>query len=143
MAKPWGWWTRHKLQILGDYLQAFATASNRLDQRIYLDLFAGWPKNVSRETDEPILGSVHRALSVQPPFTRVCLFELGAKARQLEEELRRAYPGRVTADNQTPLAMMLFGMINWTFTWLRPGGAMSYAQFAEEVIAMLERGLAG
>ena len=57
--------------------------------------------------------------------------------------LRRAYPGRVTEQNQTPLAMMLFGMINWTFTWLRPGGAMSYAQFAEEVIAMLERGLAG
>jgi AcrR family transcriptional regulator len=55
--------------------------------------------------------------------------------------LRRAYPQRVTAANQTPLAMMLFGMINWTFTWLRPGGAMSYSQFAEEVIAMLERGL--
>ena len=39
--------------------------------------------------------------------------------------------------------MMLFGMINWTFTWLRPGGPMSYQQFAEEVIAMLEKGLAG
>lgn len=56
--------------------------------------------------------------------------------------LRRAYPARVTAANQTPVTMMLFGMINWTFTWLRPGGAMSYAQFAEEVIAMLEGGLA-
>ena len=56
--------------------------------------------------------------------------------------LRRAYPGRVTAANQTPVTMMLFGMINWTFTWLRPGGRMSYAAFAEEVIAMLEHGLA-
>jgi AcrR family transcriptional regulator len=56
--------------------------------------------------------------------------------------LRRAYPGRVTPANQTPVTMMLFGMINWTFTWLRPGGAMSYAQFAEDVVAMLERGLA-
>ncbi len=56
--------------------------------------------------------------------------------------LRQAYPQRVTARNQTPTAMMLFGMINWTFTWLRPGGAMSYAAFAEEVVAMLERGLA-
>ena len=55
--------------------------------------------------------------------------------------LRRAYPKRVTAANQTPVTMMLFGMINWTFTWLRPGGAMSYAAFAEEVIAMLEHGL--
>lgn len=56
--------------------------------------------------------------------------------------LRRAYPQRVTPQNQTALTMMLFGMINWTFTWLRPGGAMSYAQFADEVIAVLERGLA-
>jgi len=55
--------------------------------------------------------------------------------------LRRAYPQRLTATNQTAIAMMLFGMINWTFTWLRPGGPMSYAAFAEEVIALLERGL--
>lgn len=56
--------------------------------------------------------------------------------------LRRAYPQRVNAANQTALAMMLFGMINWTFTWLRPGGAMSYAAFAEQVIGVLEHGLA-
>lgn len=57
--------------------------------------------------------------------------------------LRRAYPKRVTEANQTPVAMMLFGMINWTFTWLRPGGRLSYAQFAEEVVSMLEHGLGG
>ena len=55
--------------------------------------------------------------------------------------LHRAYPQRVNAANQTAQAMMLFGMINWTFTWLRPGGAMSYAAFAEQVIGMLEHGL--
>ena len=55
--------------------------------------------------------------------------------------LKRAYPARLTPGNQTALTMMLLGMINWTFTWLRPGGAMSYAQFAEEVVAMLEQGL--
>ncbi len=56
--------------------------------------------------------------------------------------LRRAYPQRLNAVNQTAVTMMLFGMINWTFTWLRPGGAMSYAAFADEVVGMLERGLA-
>ena len=55
--------------------------------------------------------------------------------------LRRAYPERLTPANQTAVTMMLLGMINWTFTWLRPGGPMSYAQFAEEVVAMLEKGL--
>ena len=53
------------------------------------------------------------------------------------------HPARLTERNQTALTMMLFGMINWTFTWLRPDGPMSYADFAEEVVAMLERGLAG
>jgi AcrR family transcriptional regulator len=54
--------------------------------------------------------------------------------------LRRAYPDRLNDANQTALTMMLFGMINWTFTWLRPSGPMSYAAFASEVIATLERG---
>ncbi len=51
--------------------------------------------------------------------------------------LRRAYPDRLNASNQTAITMMLFGMINWTFTWLRPGGPISYVAFAEEVIALL------
>ena len=55
--------------------------------------------------------------------------------------MKRAYPERLQAANQTALTMMLLGMINWTFTWLRPGGSMSYAAFAEEVIRMLEQGL--
>ncbi len=94
MAKLWGWWTRHKLQILEDYLQAFVRASSSVKERIYLDLFAGWPENISRETDEQILGSVHRALGVQPPFTRLCLFEMDGKAQRLDEAIRQAYPGR-------------------------------------------------
>ncbi len=56
--------------------------------------------------------------------------------------LKRAYPQRITPANQTAVTMMLFGMINWTFTWMRPDGRMSYRAFAEEVIAMLEGGLA-
>ncbi|HYF43434.1 MAG TPA: TetR/AcrR family transcriptional regulator [Ramlibacter sp.] len=56
--------------------------------------------------------------------------------------LRRAYPQRVNDGNQTALTMMLFGMINWTFTWLRPGGPLSYTAFAEEVVGMLEKGMA-
>lgn len=55
--------------------------------------------------------------------------------------MRRAYPQRLNDANQTALTMMLMGMINWTFTWLRPGGPISYADFAKEVVATLERGL--
>ena len=57
--------------------------------------------------------------------------------------LKRAYPDRLTAANQTAITMMLFGMINWTFTWLRPAGALSYEAFADEVVRLLESGLIG
>ncbi len=57
--------------------------------------------------------------------------------------LRRAYPARLTDANQTALTMMVMGMINWTFTWLRPNGSISYADFAQEVIATLEGGFRG
>ncbi|POR45534.1 TetR family transcriptional regulator [Paraburkholderia eburnea] len=56
-------------------------------------------------------------------------------------QLARAYPERVTAENQTSLTMMLFGMINWTFTWLKPGGRMGYRDFAEQVIGVMDHGL--
>lgn len=94
MVKSWGWWTQHKLNILGTYLQLFATASTKASERIYLDLFAGSPENVSRETNKGILGSTYRALTAHPPFTRICLFELPSKARRMEENLRRRYPNR-------------------------------------------------
>lgn len=63
---------------------------------------------------------------------------VGAFSRQLS----RAFPERVGKPNQTALTMMLFGMINWTFTWLKPGGRMRYRDFADEVIGVLEHGLA-
>ncbi len=54
--------------------------------------------------------------------------------------LQRAYPQRMASANPVAVTMMLFGMINWTFTWLRPDGPMSYSAFADEVIQTLETG---
>ncbi|SEB05981.1 DNA-binding transcriptional regulator, AcrR family [Paraburkholderia sartisoli] len=62
---------------------------------------------------------------------------VAAFARQLS----RAYPERATRENQTALTMMVFGMINWTFTWLKPDGRMGYPEFAEQVVAVVDRGL--
>ncbi|TNF53825.1 MAG: TetR/AcrR family transcriptional regulator [Burkholderiales bacterium] len=83
-------------------------------------------------SDTKFLGETQRQLIVNRQRDVVAAFT---------RFLRRAYPQRVNAANQTALTMMLFGMINWTFTWLRPGGAMSYAAFADEVVAVLESGL--
>ncbi len=41
----------------------------------------------------------------------------------------------------TPLAMLLFGMINWTFTWLKPGGPMTHAELAPMVVQLFLGGL--
>ncbi len=54
-----------------------------------------------------------------------------------------AYPSR-KPQLAMPMTMMLFGMINWTFTWLKPDAAaknrITHAEFAELVIATLESG---
>ncbi len=58
-------------------------------------------------------------------------------------QLGAAYPSKVDEANRTPITMMLFGMMNWTFTWLKPDGPLSYEGYAEMVIDMLENGLSG
>jgi AcrR family transcriptional regulator len=54
-----------------------------------------------------------------------------------------AYPGR-KPPLAMPMTMMLFGMINWTFTWLKPDATakdrITHAEFAELVIATLDSG---
>ncbi|MBS0445557.1 MAG: TetR family transcriptional regulator [Proteobacteria bacterium] len=40
-----------------------------------------------------------------------------------------------------PLSMLLFGMMNWMFTWLRPDGAISLAQIASIVADLFLGGL--
>jgi TetR/AcrR family transcriptional regulator len=40
-----------------------------------------------------------------------------------------------------PLAMLLFGMMNWTFTWLRPGGELTHESLAPMVLQLLLGGL--
>ncbi|ADD45892.1 hypothetical protein Snas_6272 [Stackebrandtia nassauensis DSM 44728] len=93
MERLWGWWTQHKLEILGEYLQAFATATkNKSKSRIYFDLFAGVPKNRAKLTNEEIVGSAQRALTTDPPFTHVALFELAPKAQLLRNALAQQFP---------------------------------------------------
>jgi AcrR family transcriptional regulator len=40
-----------------------------------------------------------------------------------------------------PLTMLLFGMINWTFTWLRPDGELTYEAMAPMVADLFFGGL--
>jgi AcrR family transcriptional regulator len=50
-------------------------------------------------------------------------------------------PDLQAAQLQTPLALLLFGMINWTFTWLKPGGALTHETLAPLVADLFFGGL--
>lgn len=93
-SRAWGYWTELKLKILSDYLPAFTRASQRLTDKIYLDLFAGRPENIGKLTRKPIDGSARRALDAKPAFTQVSLFELGDNAKLLRADVEARHPGR-------------------------------------------------
>lgn len=42
---------------------------------------------------------------------------------------------------RVPLAMILFGMINWTFTWLRADGPLAYGDMADVVTGVFLHGV--
>jgi len=45
------------------------------------------------------------------------------------------------AELHKPLAMLLFGMINWTFTWLKPDGPLTHDQLGVAVAELMFGGL--
>ena len=50
-------------------------------------------------------------------------------------------PELALAQLATPMTMLLFGMINWMFTWLQPGGALDYDTLAPMVADLFLGGL--
>ena len=55
--------------------------------------------------------------------------------------MRRLRPALKRAKLAKPLTMLLFGMINWMFTWLRPGGELDHEAIAPMVADLFLRGL--
>ncbi len=43
----------------------------------------------------------------------------------------------------TPVTMILFGMINWTFTWLREDGPLTYRELAPIIATLFLQGVRG
>jgi hypothetical protein len=44
---------------------------------------------------------------------------------------------------EKPLAMLLFGMLNWMFTWLKPGGPLNHMAISPVVRSLFLDGLHG
>ncbi|MGE5339593.1 MAG: TetR/AcrR family transcriptional regulator [Gemmatimonadota bacterium] len=68
-----------------------------------------------------------------------------AKQRRVVEAFARAVaavaPGLDHGELLKPVTMVLFGMMNWTFTWLRENGALSYADLAPVVAGIFLGGV--
>lgn len=57
--------------------------------------------------------------------------------------LREVAPDRLArASDARVHAMLVYGMLNWTFTWYKPGGAVSPAALASRIHEMAMHGLA-
>lgn len=147
-SRPWGFWTRAKLEILRDYLNAFTTTTkNKSSERIYLDLFAGQAENVDRLTGEALQGSARIALSMDdPPFTRLRLFDRDYGG-SLNLVLRAEFPDRdfeVYAEDcnlRLPTVLAELRSLSWapTFAFLDPNGP-DYWWSTLEVLAGFKEG---
>ena len=61
--------------------------------------------------------------------------------RRLRARGGRAAPDLTEARLAKPLTMLLFGMINWMFTWMKPDGALDHEAMAPIVADLFLGGL--
>jgi len=85
--REWSGHSYEKISILGDYLPAFAQATQRALNRVYIDAFAGDPHNIIKGTDREFPGSPELAIGVSPPFTHLRFFEKSSNRAQRLREL--------------------------------------------------------
>ena len=57
------------------------------------------------------------------------------------EAIAQARPELRTTELHKPVTMLLFGMMNWMFTWLQPGGKLTHAAMAPIVADLFFGGL--
>ena len=65
-----------------------------------------------------------------------------AVVQAFAEAISAAHPALKKRALGKPLAMLLFGMINWLFTWFREDGALDYARLSALVVTFVGGGLA-
>ncbi|MEJ6000077.1 TetR/AcrR family transcriptional regulator [Paucibacter soli] len=88
----------------------------------------------------------HRVLTEDTKFLnpedqeRLLAIERGVVAA-FAEAVAAVRPELQAAKLHKPLTMLLFGMINWTFTWLKPDGELTYEALAPMVADLFFGGL--
>ena len=70
-------------------------------------------------------------------FERRLVGRFAAALAEVNPELKRG------ARLLVPVTMSLFGMVNWSYLWFKPGGPMSRADYADLVTRIMTDGVAG
>jgi AcrR family transcriptional regulator len=109
--------TEHLQALITQFMQAYAQSQN--EHRVLTE-------------DMKFLGDAPR-LAVQQGQKRV----VQAFAKAITEQR----PDLRSVGLATPLAMLLFGMMNWTFTWLRAQGPLTHQTLATVVADLFLGGL--
>ncbi len=107
----------HLRALIHSFVQAYGESQN--EHRVLTE-------------DMKFLDDTHRARMVD--VERQVVARFADAVATLRPELRGAHLHK-------PLTMLLFGMINWTFTWLRPDGALTYEAVAPMVADLFFGGL--
>ena len=107
----------HLQALIERFMQAYASAAH--EHRVLTEDV----KFLSDEDRDAVLAAQRRVVAAFASGVAACRPELQA------------------AGLHTPLAMLLFGMINWTFTWLKADGALGHEALATVVTALFFGGL--
>jgi TetR/AcrR family transcriptional regulator len=91
--------------------------------------------------------AAHRVLTedvrfLEPADRRRVLEGQREVVRVFAAAVAEARPDLASARLEKPLAMLLFGMMNWMFTWLRPNGDLTHADMTPVVVELFLGGLA-
>jgi AcrR family transcriptional regulator len=112
----------HLQALIAQFMQAYAQSQN--EHRVLTE-------------DMKFLGDVPRAQVQQGQRRVVQAFAKAIAALRPDLQASKATsPGLAT-----PLAMLLFGMMNWTFTWLRAQGPLTHQTLATVVADLFLAGL--
>lgn len=107
----------HLQQLILSFMQAYASAAHQ--HRVLTEDV----KFLDEEDRQAVLDGQRRVVAAFASAIAAVRPEL--QGRRLEK----------------PLAMLLFGMINWTFTWLRASGPLTHAALAPLVVELFLGGL--
>jgi TetR/AcrR family transcriptional regulator len=91
--------------------------------------------------------AAHRVLTedvkfLEPPDRERVLNGQREVVNAFAEAVAETRPELRAAELHKPVTMLLFGMMNWMFTWLQPGGRLTHASMAPIVADLFFGGLA-